>query len=397
MHPDATSYDVVIAGAGPAGVAFARTARRLNPALRVAVVEKYKFPRDKICGDGLTFLARPLLAEIFPDVDLSAHLATGAADKVSVRAPFGRKWYQFPQTVAVVPRRVLDEKLAATLPGDGVELLEETQVVDLVRDDAGRVTGVKVRGKDGATRALAAGLVVGADGSAGTVRRKTGSMQGDHTINAIRQYVRGVPAQDDGLLFDIHVDDDFGYFWCFPFEKDGERWANIGYGSFSTPTSLLRRRYEGYLARPDIARCLQGGTFVGKPEAFPINLARLKGHRLQPPRASHGEGFVLIGDAAAIVHPYTGEGISFALESGRAAAESYFGAEGAAAAGARYEARLRKTLKPTHQVLAAYLLLRFPTKLPKRLIQPYFDGVIGTIRALRRFDPKLLKRELLSH
>lgn len=390
-----TSYDVIVAGAGPSGVAFARTARRLKPDLKIAVVEKYRFPRDKICGDGLTFLTMPLLQQIFPDVDLSAH--SSASDKISVRAPFGSRWYQFDQKVDVIPRRVLDQELAKTLHTDGIELVEEAQVTDLLRHQSGTVQGIKVRGAGGTTHEIGSKLLVGADGSSGIVRRKTGSVRDDHAIFAIRQYCRGVPPTRDGLVFDLHVADDFGYFWFFPFEKNGERWGNVGYGAFSRSLSDLKKRYEAYLAQPEIAPYLAGAELIGKPEAFPINLARLKAHRLAPPRRAFGDGYVLIGDAAGIVHPYTGEGISFALESGRMAAESFFGADAQTGdAGARYDRALQRRLQPTHQVLPAYLLLRFPTVLPKAWVKPYLNGTIGTIRTLRKFDPRFLNRDLFS-
>lgn len=389
-------YDVIVAGAGPAGTAFARTALKRDPALKIAIIEKYKFPRDKICGDGLTFLTMPLLRTIFPEVDLSPHASP--AEKISVRAPFGRRWYQFDQRVDVIPRRVLDHELVRAVRADGIEIAEETQVTDVLRDATGRVSGVKVRAADGTTREINAQLVVGADGSSGIVRRKTGSVRDDDGIFAIRQYCRNVPLARDGLVFDIHVEDDFGYFWFFPFTKDGERWGNIGYGGSTRSVADLKKRYEAYLERPEIAPYVKGSEFVGKPEAFPINLARLKGHRLAPARSSQGPGYVLVGDAAGIVHPYSGEGISFALESGRLAAEAYIvtGARAFDAAGPRYERALRERLKPTHQVLPAYMLLKVPALLPKRWVRPYLDGTIGAIRTLRKLHPQFLNRDLLA-
>lgn len=403
------TYDVLVVGAGPSGLAFARVAKESRPHLKLAVLEKYRFPRDKICGDGLTFLTKPLLESIFPDVDLHPHASANAV--LSLRVPFGRGWYQFRHEVDVIPRKILDATLAQAVRADGIPIFENRTVVDVIRSAKGRVTGVKVKDERGETHEVFASLVVGADGSSGSVRRKTGPVQDDRMIFAIRQYYRGVACSADGLVFDLKVQGGYGYFWVFPFSRAGEGWANIGFGAFSPSLVDLKRNFDAYKKRPEIAKYLTGAKSVGKPEAFPLHLAKLKGFRLSPSRLSYGDGFVLVGDAAGLIHPYSGEGIAFALASGALAARTYFpardpnatGRAGAdqvdaqlAGLGPIYERELRSLLKPTHQVPLAYALLHVPEKLPTALVKPYLDWSVGTMRFLRKISPRLLGKDVVS-
>src|SRR6185369_2489128 len=118
------------------------------------------------------------------------------------------------------------------------------------------------------------------------------------------------------FLFDL---EHRGYFWIFPFLRDGERWANVGYGN-ATDSRLLKERFREYCRSPEAARHLAAARFEGRPVGFPLNLARLTWAG-RPRRAFWGPGYFLLGDAAALIHPLSGEGISFAIESGRLAAE----------------------------------------------------------------------------
>jgi len=363
-------FDVVVVGGGPAGAAFARTALSLAAEARILVVDKARFPRDKVCGDGLTYRAIPQLRSIFPEL----------AGKIPSRSFTSRQRFHYPdgvqirrggQELDVIPRRELDEALWRTFADSAIETLEETRVEEVLFED-GRAAGVRVTGDQGG-RTIGCRWLVGADGSSSVVRRGTGSTADDLVIPALRQYVRGVSEATDGLVFFFDLENN-GYFWIFPFLRDGERWANVGYGSFDA-NRPLQQRFRMYCESAETRRYLEGSEFVGKPVGFPLNLARIRWRRLRPRRPLWSPGCLLLGDAAALIHPLTGEGISFALKSGRIAAEVLFDpAIEERDKGRVYEKRILRFAAPLMTDLGSFFAVRVPVVLPRWLSRIYLRG-----------------------
>lgn len=317
MRPE---YDVIVVGAGPAGASCALYAARAG--LSVLLVDRKRFPRDKICGD---FLPRRALA-CFQELGLVASLeAVSHADlrQLVLGAPSGRV-ATIPFRPAGVPppgyvayacrRRVLDTILvdAARSCAD----VREGLVVDDVLIPHGAVTGVRGHDEAGKEWRFTGRVVVGADGVRSGVARLMGlySLEPQHSGAAIRGYYRGVSADDSTaevyFLKSVHP----GYLWLFP---TGDGLVNVGVGMLR---QALGRRQGGLrqalleaVERPPLADRFRRAERAGPVMGWTLPLGSRR-------RAVHGDGFVLAGDAAGLVNPFSGEGIGNAMWSGRIAA-----------------------------------------------------------------------------
>jgi geranylgeranyl reductase family protein len=320
--------DVLVVGAGPAGVAAGIEARHRG--LDVVVVDKAAFPRDKTCGDGLTTGALRLLDDLGFDVRTLPSWAP-VTETVLV-SPTGREVViPLPPDGAfagVAPRAELDAALVAHARALGVEVREQAAVAALHDVD----DGVRVTLADGDD--LSARWVVAADGHYSPVRRL---LEGDAdrgldhaqgrgtSWHAFRQYFTGV---DDRRLWVLFEKDMLpGYAWVFP--VGGGR-ANVGFGVLRADDDApagkaLAAQWRGLADRPSLRRALgPRAEPEGTVRAWPIPAA------YDPARLASGR-VLFAGDAAQVVDPMTGEGIAQALESGALAARAVATAPGDAA------------------------------------------------------------------
>jgi geranylgeranyl reductase family protein len=310
-------YDVAVIGAGPAGAAAALSALRTSPSARVLLLDKAAFPRDKACGDGIAPHALDELARLGAADLLADRVLVRRLRLVSQRGTEASTVLQRPDVV--VPRAVFDGRLVSLAVSRGVELRQHT--VRSVQLRADRVV------LDGSIEAK---VVVGADGANGLARRVLGlERQDDGAVAvAIRGYIDWDTAEPEQLVvFDGRNWP--AYAWRF---DAGDGTSNVGFGML---LSSLRSIGHG-------KRALEERLVELLPAAEGARLLRSHHLPLSTSRPRQPDGRLLLaGDAASLINPLTGEGIFYALLSGRLAGAA---AVGAGDAGARYRAALHGEL-----------------------------------------------------
>jgi geranylgeranyl reductase family protein len=319
--------DVVVVGAGPAGSSAAWWLARAG--LDVAVLDKAHFPREKVCGDGLT----PRGVKALDDMDIDTSPTAGwvrhkglrvhgGGEVVEVDWPRLSRW---PGYSLVRKRSELDAMLARHAQEAGARLHTGVTVTDPLLDDAGRVAGVQAEsGPDKEPVTWRARLVVSAEGLSGRLAKSLGLVRReDRPLGvAVRRYVRTPRTHDDYLdiSFDLSPEGPTaasmpGYGWVFGM---GDGTANVGFGLLDT------RRSDGGDHREVLRRWLDTfppGEHLGEEYAVtPLRGAGLPMALHRTP--SYSRGLLLTGDAAGAVNPFNGEGISYAMETGRMAAEA---------------------------------------------------------------------------
>jgi flavin-dependent dehydrogenase len=296
---------LIIVGSGPGGAATALRLSQLQPELArdALVLEKAEHPRDKTCAGGLIPHSVQCLREL--GVELSVpHVVVRNA---FVRTPRVDVDYAGAELCRVIRRREFDASLVAAVRARGIAVRENEKVVDVARD------GDRVR-VETESASYQARVVVGADGSGSVVRRRLLGGAKGHTGRAVMCDVpvdatnwRGFEQGRYDFGFLPVAAGIRGYTWAFPCWIDGEPHVNLGAYTVDTEGAALTRWVKHELARLDV-------DATPRLQAFPIHWY----HERQP---LAGPGVALVGDAAG-VDPLMGEGISFALEYGRRAADA---------------------------------------------------------------------------
>jgi geranylgeranyl reductase family protein len=365
MHP--LQFDAAVVGAGPAGSAAAYFL--VHAGLRVALLDKADFPRDKTCGDGLTPRALSVLEGmgILPEVEQQAFRCSGVtirnSDEVTYRLGLSRPGYPL-QHILVLQRITLDEILRAHAVRAGAVFIPHARVEN-VDEGNDRVT-ISI----GGGRTVDCKMTVIATGAQTGLLRNLGLLkQPPRPILAARAYFDHVEGMDDSIVLFFDGVRRPGYGWVFPTSTQG---ANIGCGAFLespiSQASHLRRLIETH---PHLRRILKDARQVGP----------IKGHPLRTdfhPSLS-GKGRVLVvGEALGLVNPITGEGIDYALESAELAAEAIAESTARSFNPHAIQSRYRRALKRKFSTLFAF----------SRLIQRVYmrDGILD--RALERIRHK---------
>jgi menaquinone-9 beta-reductase len=367
--------DVLVVGAGPAGAAAA--VFLAGQGLDTLVVDRAFFPRDKICGDGLAPRSVAMLQQLGVEERLRAagyepireyRVVSTWGDGVRAGVP---SWGKGTDYAYVVPRRELDAVLVARAREAGARVHEGVRVVRPV-SLADPVTLDALSAENEPLR-LQARVVIAADGSRGSFSRRV--LPSEHVqpyAIAIRAYMEGV--QGLGRVLNFILDRRLlpGYGWVFPSSRQGGP-ANVGVGMRLAAYRAQRERiaalFEWFLSPASMAwPYLQGAKLLSPPAPFPLMADFPRGRRRQGP-------VLFAGDAANLVDPLSGEGIAYALESGRAAADvaSLALRTGRLSALARYDAQVWREF--SLEFLGAYLLRQV-------LVHPWGNGLL--IRLLRR-------------
>jgi len=319
--------DVIVVGAGPAGSATAHHLARAGH--DVLLLEKTSFPREKVCGDGLT--PRAVRSLVSMGIDTSEQAGwlhnkglriIGGGMRLEIPWP---ELASYPTYGLVRPRSDFDDLLARQALKSGAVLRENTAVTGPVLDKAGRITGVTTKGENGAVT-YSAPLVVAADGNSSRLALAMGlQVRDDRPMGvAVRTYYRSPRHDDDWLeswleLWDKGDDGRErllpGYGWIFGV---GDGTSNVGLGILNTSTAWGKVDYKDLLKRW-LDQTPEEWGFRDENRTQPVRGAALPmGFNRQP---HYANGMLLVGDSGGMVNPFNGEGIAYAMESGEIAAQ----------------------------------------------------------------------------
>lgn len=340
--------DVAIVGAGPAGAAAAITLARAGRS--VVLLDKATFPRDKICGDGITTGALRLLEEL--GVEPAQVASWTPVSDIHVMSP-SQHLATFPlprdrgQFAAVMRRADLDAAIVDVARTEGA-LVREGAEVTAASDDGEQVT---LSLSDGGT--VTASYVIAADGMWSPTRKLLGTAVPGYLgeWHAFRQYFTNVGPKAKDLWVWFEPDLLPGYAWSFPLPDGG---ANVGFGiqrGAKIATKEMKALWPELLARPHIAEVLGPDAVAeDRHQAWPIP-ARVGDLALTAGRV------LWVGDAAAVTDPMTGEGIGQALLTGQLAGQAILlGDPEPAAVRAHYEHAVDRNLVADHKM--SLLLIR---------------------------------------
>jgi geranylgeranyl reductase family protein len=310
---------VVVVGAGPGGSATAAYLARAG--VDVLLLDRAGFPRDKTCGDCLSARALDvldemgLLAGLLPRGQAIVELDITAPNGRSVGAAVPRRAGP-PPHLLVVPRQILDDRIRQGAVEAGARFLDRTRVVRVQTTGSGVVVEAE---RLGAAFRLTAQAAVVATGASTSLLQRSDLLPRMPPVGlAARAYFEDVAGLDDRVQLRLDHVPLPGYGWLFPVSPTV---ANIGVG-FPAPTSTSEARarrprpqdaLERFLRASPVRRQLSGARRIGPVKGYPL--------RMDFGAAPTSAGRVLlVGEAAGLVNPLSGEGVDYALESGRLAA-----------------------------------------------------------------------------
>lgn len=323
-----TVADVVVVGAGPAGSSVAYHLATMG--IDVVVLEKAEFPRDKICGDGLTPSAVHELALMGMDTSTWTRnrglRVIGGGHTIEMEWPDQKSLPGYGMTRA---RTRLDHDLVLRAVGAGARLYEGCTVTGPLTDGNGRVVGVTARtGKGSGAREVAvrARLVVDAGGVSARLATSLGIEKSRNRPMGVaaRTYFRSPRSDEEWMESHLELWDGRpgesnllpGYGWIFPM---GDGTVNVGLGSVSSTARATTLPYRQVFAQWT-AHLPEDWGFTPDNQITPLRSAALPMSFNRTPH--YTEGLLLVGDAGGMVSPFNGEGIAPALRAGRLAADA---------------------------------------------------------------------------
>ena len=315
------NYDIVIIGAGPAGCTCAFQLQ--GKGLKIAVLEKDIFPRDKICGDALgadvvnqLYRIDPKLGQRFQnlvqkkasggvrffspnheclDINFTNPIHTKAAGFITKRIDFDNFYFN----------QIKDTPDISIFLNHKVEDIEQIENEVIIKTDK---------------KYFSAKMVLGADGANSILKRKLtiNKFEKDHHYAGLRQYFENVSGFHQDNYIELHFYKELlpGYFWIFPLPNNQ---ANVGLGMLSREVSKRKINLKEKLGdiiqnHPNVKHRFKNAKPLESIKGFGLPMGSKKipcsGHR-----------FLLLGDAASLIDPFTGEGVSNAIRSGRLAAD----------------------------------------------------------------------------
>ncbi len=313
-------FDVVIVGSGPAGSSCA--IKLANSGLKVALLDKASFPRDKICGDALSVDVVNQLPM------LSENLATAFNKMQDKIASYGVKIFSPDHNHIDIPFIYKGNKshgyISTRMSFDNLLFNEAKQTENVSIYENCTVSGVEVKDNktiiQTTTGIFEAAIVVGADGAHSIVSKFLGDIkvEKNHYSAGLRVYYENVVSFHEENFIELHFFKDIlpGYLWIFPLADNK---ANVGIGMLSSTISKKKINLKETLTKlmkthPHLVDRFKDAKALETIKGYGLPLGSKK-------RNLSGERFLLTGDAAALIDPFSGEGIANAIRSGRVAAD----------------------------------------------------------------------------
>lgn len=319
--------NICIIGAGPAGATTSIFLSKLG--IEHLIVDAATFPRNKVCGDGLDMKTIRMLNHIDPNIIPNEILTDknfnpswgmrsispkGKNRDFCFNSPAGEE-NKVPFFVS--KRFYFDNFLIKNIDAKTADFRQGTKVNSISKEgDKWKLLASNSNGD----LEITCKLIVGADGDHSTVLKYLGDrkINRKHYWGSVRQYWKNVEGTHEGNLLEFYYPEDkpMGYFWIFPL-ANGE--ANVGYGITSEIAAKynlnIRNTFRGIINKdPAIANRFKNAEPIGEEEGWGIPVASLK-------RKVVGDGWLLVGDAASMVSPNTGEGIGTGMMTGFIAAK----------------------------------------------------------------------------
>ncbi len=313
-------YDVLILGAGPGGTSCALALRQAG--LKVAIIDKSEFPRDKVCGELLHKKAVETLNTILPG--------------------FEKEFIDFPKTLVLKHTRVHYKKKTLTFDWvsesytcprlqldnfllNVVRKYTDTEIFTATTPDKITTTdtGVTVTIKNSDV-VFTAKAIIGADGANSIVAKQLTEkvLDRDHYLGAVRAYYKNVK-NTDNITSEVFFSSKYNlnYLWVFPI---ADNLSNVGFGLLSSNISenkinLKESFYDYFKQSPELAEKFADAEQVSPLEGFGVPLGSTIG-------TVSGNRFMLIGDAASLSNPLSGTGMGNAVLSGKIAADQLISA-----------------------------------------------------------------------
>ncbi len=363
-------YDLIVVGAGPGGSSTAYHSSRAG--LQTLLIDRQTFPRDKTCGDGLMphAASEVALMGLGDWLDEPHH---GKFTGFSMYTQTALLRQGVPPTLHgprgyVIRREETDAKLLERAISAGAEFRAGVRATDVLRAPTGEVFGIEAANGGQRVR-FEAPLVVVADGVGGFAGE---GMKVHQNAVARRQYFQNVdgPHKEDLHIF---ITEDMnshgaGYGWVFYF---GDGRANVGAGVSTRALARTGRNlkdvFDRFLEEPQLARWLANAEPEGPPRSWSLKMGMWGAKR-------HAQGLLAVGDAGSMIHPISGEGVGYAIESGRLAAswvhEAHARRDFSASTLSGYERQLRRQRAREH--LSGHALVNLVPNLG--MMEPLFKA-----------------------
>ena len=318
MEKYTTLYDVLIIGAGPSGSNAAISYKNLNPDLKVGLIDKSLFPRDKSCGDAIgpgviSALKRFNNQHILDNEPQVVSTTLYGPENIGIQNYIPEVKNKEDSIVYVIPRIDLDNRILNLAKDLDVDVFEGYSFVSFEKDSDNKLV-VEIKNGDNITK-LGTKILVGADGANSRVRKQLNvNTNSDwHKAIAIRAYIDSPNYleifKERTLMFEINVSAEKGYAWAFPSKGN---LLNIGIG---VPLNIFKKE------KLDINALLQDFITQLTNRGVVVENIRDEKSYLLPfassrPKFKNDINVALIGDASSMINPMSGEGIFYGMEAG---------------------------------------------------------------------------------